>query len=59
MDLLAEIGHWALIALLMVAFIATAGHLMGLVVLSRAWKIAGALLAAALVLLTVLGFWLR
>ena len=51
---LAEAGHGTLIAFLLGAFIATAGHLMGLIVLSRAWKIAGLLLAAAMVVLTIL-----
>lgn len=58
MALLSEIGHWALIAFLMFVFIATAGHLMGLIVLSRAWKIGGTVLAAVLVIMTAASFWL-
>ena len=53
-ELLSEVGHWALISFLLFVFIATAGHLMGLIVLSRAWKISGVVLAAVLVAFTIL-----
>ena len=45
-ELVSEAGNWALICFLLFVFIATAGHLMGLIVLPRAWKISGVVLVA-------------
>ncbi|TWA99176.1 hypothetical protein [Bradyrhizobium stylosanthis] len=59
LELLGEAGHWSLVAALMTGFIAMAGHLTGLIVLPRAWKVVGLVVLAALLLLAAIADRLR
>jgi hypothetical protein len=48
-----QLAHWLLIAALMFGFIATAGHLMGLIIVTRSWNIGGVVGVAVLGQLSV------
>jgi hypothetical protein len=54
-DILQFVAHWSLIAILMFFFIGTVAYLMGLIVVSRKWKVAALVLLGFLGLLTAIG----
>ena len=58
-DIVHFVAHWALMGILMFFFMGTVAYLMGLIVVTRRWKIAALILLGFLLLTTVLAALLR